>query len=184
MDKDGVKAVFLDRDGVINEDRDDYVKNIRELVIFPYVPESVRRLNEAGFDVVVISNQQGVAKGLIPEDDLRGIQNEITRQVTSGGGKISEFYYCKHLAAEQCVCRKPQSGMLIEAARERGISLSDSYMVGDADRDIIAGSGAGCTTVLVLSGKFTCADLDDWPCKPDFVADDLAKAVDWIVAEE
>ena len=105
-----MKAIFLDRDGVLNEDRDDYVKNVSELKVFPCVPDAIRRLNDAGFEVFVVSNQQGVAKGVISESDLQAIQAEITRRVTEAGGRISGFYYCKHLAADDCACRKPKPG--------------------------------------------------------------------------
>ena len=176
-----MKAVFLDRDGVINEDRDDYVKSVAELQVFPYVPQAIRRLNEAGFEVMVISNQQGVAKGLISESDLRAIQNEITRQVSEGGGRIAAFYYCKHLAADDCACRKPKPGLLQLAARENGIDLGQTFMIGDSARDVLAGQCAGCRTVLVLSGMFKREDAERLPYQPEHIADDLASAVEYVI---
>ncbi len=173
-----MRAVFLDRDGVINEDRDDYVKNVRELRVFPFAPDAVRRINEAGYAVVVVSNQQGVAKGLISEDDLRAMQDEINRRVESAGGRISAFYYCKHLASQGCECRKPQPGMLLTAAKDLGIDLSQSVMIGDTERDMLAGKSAGCGTILVLTGGLTAENAESMPCTPDFVADDLSKAAD------
>ena len=172
------KAVFLDRDGVINEDRDDYVKNIHELVIYPYVPESISALNEVGFDVIVISNQQGIAKGLIKEEDLDKIQMAITRQVESAGGKISAFYYCKHFSSDRCSCRKPQPGMILQAASDFDIDLSQSFMVGDTTKDVGAGKSAGCRTVLLATGNDSNEPLPD---RPDFIADDLRDAVKYIV---
>lgn len=176
-----MSTVFLDRDGVINEDRDDYVKNLRELKIFPNVPESVKRLNDAGFEVIVISNQQGVAKGLISENELREIQKEITRQVEAVGGKISAFYYCKHLASEGCSCRKPRPGLLMAAARDRNIDLSETVFIGDHERDILAGKNAGCKTILVLTGALTRQAAENLECKPDYMADDLSDAVDYML---
>jgi D-glycero-D-manno-heptose 1,7-bisphosphate phosphatase len=176
------RAVFLDRDGVINEDRDDYVKHVGELKVFAYVPEAIRRLNEAGYEVVVISNQQGVAKGLIAPEDLRRIEDEIERQVEAAGARIAAFYYCTHLAQEGCSCRKPQPGLILRAARERSIDLTGSVMVGDTEKDVLAGKSAGCRTVLLLTGAFTRADLSSLPCRPDFVADDLRGAADYVVA--
>jgi len=175
-----MRAVFLDRDGVINQDRDDYVKNVDELKVYPFVPEAIKCLNDAGWPVFVVSNQQGVAKGLISEDDLGGMQKEISRQVESAGGHITSFYYCKHLASEKCACRKPQPGLILKAAKEHGIDLGGSVMVGDTERDIIAGKSAGCKTVLVLTGKLTREDAVNLSCKPDFVADNLAQAVGYI----
>lgn len=177
-----MRAVFLDRDGVINEDRDDYIKSIHELKVFPFAPAAIRRLNKAGLCIFVVSNQQGIAKGVISEDDLRGIQNEINRQVEEAGGKITEFYYCKHLSLEECACRKPQAGMLMNAAREHGVELKESVMVGDSERDIIAGKRAGCKTVLVLTGKLAREDTEYLTDKPDFVANDLSDAAEYIIS--
>ena len=178
-----MKAVLLDRDGVVNEDRDDYVKNIRELRVFPQVPDCIKRLNDAGYRVIVVSNQQGVAKGLISEDDLQAIEDEITRQVASVGAKISGFYYCKHLSSQHCSCRKPRTGMLTQAAREHGIDLNESFLVGDTEKDMIAGKGAGCKTVLVLTGSITADGVADIGCRPDYVAKDLAEGADYILGQ-
>lgn len=168
---------------MINEDRDDYVKNVSELKVFPWVPESVRRLNEAGFEVIVISNQQGVPKGIIAEHDLQAIQNEISTQVSAAGGRIRSFYYCKHLASESCECRKPQPGLLRRAAVENNVELAETFMVGDAGRDIIAGQSAGCRTVLVLSGHVKRSDIGSLPCEPEHIADDLSGAVDYVIGQ-
>lgn len=176
-----MKAVLLDRDGVINEDRDDYVKGVHELRVFPGAPDSIRRLNEAGFRVFVVSNQQGVAKGIISEESLLAMQNEISRQVEAAGGAISGFYYCRHLASQGCSCRKPQPGLLLKAAKEHGFDLAESVMVGDTERDIMAGKSAGCRTVLVLTGKLARDDARNLPCAPDLVADDLPEAARLVV---
>lgn len=172
-----MRAVFLDRDGVINADRDDYVKNTRELVIYPFAPAAIRAINDAGWKVFIVSNQQGVAKGIISEVDLHGIEVEIRRQVEDAGAKIEAFYYCKHLASDSCGCRKPQPGLILRAAREHSIDLADSIMVGDTQRDILAGKAAGCRwTIVVLTGKLTLDDIHDWDSKPDFVAENLEEA--------
>ena len=178
-----MKAVFLDRDGVINRDRDDYVKNVRELKIFPQSPTAIARLTDAGWPVFVVSNQQGIAKGLISEEDLQEMQAEITRQVSAAGGSITAFYYCKHLDAENCGCRKPQPGLLLQAARENDIELAESIMIGDSERDIAAGKRAGCKTILVLTGKLTREDAGDLEFVPDYIAEDLAEAADYIVSQ-
>lgn len=177
-----MKAAFLDRDGVINADRDDYVKNTSELEIYRFVPAAIRALNDAGYLVVVVSNQQGTAKGIISETDLCEMEREIRDRVESVGARISGFYYCKHLATDNCDCRKPQPGLILQAAREHGIDLSESTMVGDSERDIIAGKTAGCRTILVLTGKLSREDVEQLSTKPDLVAENLAEAAALIVA--
>jgi D-glycero-D-manno-heptose 1,7-bisphosphate phosphatase len=177
-----VKAVFLDRDGVINADRDDYVKNTDELRILRFAPEAIRQLADAGWKVLVVSNQQGVGKGVISEQNLLAIEREIVEQVEQAGGRIEGFYYCRHLASEDCSCRKPRPGLILRAARKHGIDLGASVVVGDAERDIIAGKAAGCKTVLVLTGKLSRPEADHIACKPDLVADTLAEAAQLIVA--
>lgn len=176
-----VKAAFLDRDGVINADRDDYVKNTAELAVYPFAPAAIRALNDDGWLVVVVSNQQGTAKGIISEGDLVGIEREISRQVESAGARIAGFYYCRHLSTDNCDCRKPQPGLLLQAAREHGINLRQSVMVGDSERDIIAGKAAGCKTILVLTGNLAREDVEHLSCKPDLIADSLEEAAALIV---
>ena len=176
-----IRAVFLDRDGVINEDRDDYVKNLAELRVFENAPEAIRRLNDAEFEVFVVSNQQGVAKGDVSREDLLAIQDEIVRRVSSAGGRIAGFYYCTHLAQEGCSCRKPQPGLILRAAREHKIDLAQSVMIGDSEKDVLAGKSAGCGTVLVLSGFLTRDDAANIACRPDFAARDLSEAADYVV---
>ncbi len=173
-----MKAAFLDRDGVINEDRDDYVKNVRELKIYSYAPEAIKCLNEAGYVVVVVSNQQGIAKGVLSENDLRLIEEEIKKRVEAAGGCITAFYYCKHLASENCACRKPKAGMLFRAAEDLGIDLKQSVMIGDTERDVQAGKSAGCRSILLLTGKLKKEDVKTFACKPDYVASDLREAVE------
>lgn len=174
-------VVFLDRDGVINQDRDDYVKNTEELVVFPFSPESIARLNQAGFAVVVVSNQQCVAKGLMTREDLSLIQQEISRQVESAGGSILSFYYCTHFKHENCNCRKPKHGMLEKAVKDHNLDPRAGFMVGDNEKDVIAGKAMGCRTVLVMTGMATRETAENMADPPDYVASDLKEAVDWIL---
>lgn len=175
------RAVFLDRDGVINEDRPDYVKNVGELRVYSYVPECIRRLNEAGLKVLVVSNQQCVAKGIVSHSALKEIEHEIVRLVGLGGGRIDGFYYCTHLSSEKCDCRKPEPGLLIRAAREHEVDLHQSIMIGDSEKDIIAGRQAGCRTILVLTGSLSMADVSSLSCLPDYIVQDLSEAVDYAI---
>ncbi|HEX3017796.1 MAG TPA: D-glycero-beta-D-manno-heptose 1,7-bisphosphate 7-phosphatase [Caproicibacter sp.] len=178
-----MKTIFLDRDGVINEDRDDYVKGVKELKIFPFVPQSIKRLNDAGLQVFVVSNQQGIAKGLFSRNDLNEMKNEIDRQVEQAGGKIEKYYFCMHLASDGCSCRKPKPGLLIKAANEYNFDTKESIMIGDSERDIIAGKNAGCKTILVLTGKLNQEEAENMESKPNYVARNLADAVDYILRD-
>lgn len=177
-------VVFLDRDGVINEDRDDYVKSIDELVVFAFTPESVARLNHAGFAVVVVSNQQCIGKGIMTLEQLESIQMEISRQIMASGGEIASFCYCTHLKSEDCSCRKPKAGMLCKASKELKLDTEQGFMVGDNEKDIIAGKSVGCKTILVLSGMATHETARTMDELPDYIADNLKTAVDWILSQQ
>lgn len=181
------KAIFLDRDGVINEDTD-FIKHPDELDIYPYTAAAVRRINQSGYAAVVVTNQSAVARNLCTEDELRTIHNKMETQLGAGGAKVDAIYYCPHHPDKgfpdenpaykiDCDCRKPKPGMLLQAADRFHIALADSFMIGDSDRDKEAGKRAGCTTIGVRSGK-GCADLKS---DPDYMFENLAEAVDFIV---
>lgn len=175
-------VVFLDRDGIINVNRDDYVKTVDEFVFLPGVLEGLAKLKEAGITTVVISNQAGVGRGLIDPAELERINQTMLRAAAEHGGEISGLYYCTHRKEENCECRKPEVGLFRKASAEMGFSLAGSYFVGDARSDIEAGHRAGCRTVLVLTGKSSAGDAETWSCKPEHVATDLPSAVDWILS--
>jgi len=179
-----VKVVFLDRDGVINRDRADYVKNTSEFEFLPGAKEALRRLTESGYTVVVISNQQGVGKGLISPETLAEIDRKLRDEVAEAGGRIDAAYYCPHLAEENCGCRKPATGLIERASRDLGISPDSAVMVGDSARDVEAGRRARCYVIAVLSGSLSASDIEKLAVKPDEVARDLADAVDRILARE
>ncbi len=137
------RAFFLDRDGVINVHRDDYVKSVEEFVLLPDAPRAIRLLNENGWLVVVVTNQSAVGKGIITEDRLREIHAHMLSLLEKEGARVDAIYYCPHRPDDGCPCRKPEPGMLLRAARDLGIDLSRSVMVGDMDTDIEAGKRAG-----------------------------------------
>lgn len=184
------RAVFLDRDGVLNVYLPgDYVKTAEELRLLPGAARAVRQFNEASFLVFVISNQQGVAKGLMTPDDLRRVDDSLREKLRQEepGAVITDSYYCPHAAADACACRKPQAGLLLQAAQEHDIDLAASFFVGDTDTDARAARAAGVGVfVLVLTGKYADAaianDTDRFPLPPDHVAPDLAAAAEWIMA--
>lgn len=147
-------AIFVDRDGVINEDRGyDYVKSWDEFVFLPGVRETFARLEREGIPVVVFSNQSCVGKGLVTAQQVEAIHERMAEAVERAGGRIAGIYVCPHTDEDECPCRKPAPGLLLEAAGDLGIDLRRSFVVGDSLRDIEAGRQVGSRTVLVKTGK-------------------------------
>jgi len=181
---DSPHFILIDRDGVVNADREDYVKNVSELVIFDWAPPAIARASQAGYSVAIVSNQQGVARGLITEADLAAIETEILRQVHAAGGEIVAFEYCKHLAEENCDCRKPKPGMLLDLQRRFGFSLKDTPYIGDSPKDVQAALAAGCRSILVLSGYTNIGLVPVLPDQPDLVCAHLGEAIDWILTHD
>jgi D-glycero-D-manno-heptose 1,7-bisphosphate phosphatase len=186
-------AVFLDRDGVLIEDVAQLTK-ASQIRVMSGVPRALSFLHEAGFRLVVVSNQAVVARGLATEREVRELQGQVGRMIERDGGPILDaFYFCPHhpnatLAAYriECECRKPQPGMLLQAAKELGLDLRSSFMVGDRMTDIIAGSQAGCRTILVETGEHLAPPIEtsqplDLSIQPDFVCADLPAAAQWIL---
>jgi D-glycero-D-manno-heptose 1,7-bisphosphate phosphatase len=148
-----IKLVILDRDGTINQDRDDYVKSPEEWVPLPGSLEAIARLNHAGWHVVVASNQSGLGRGLFDVATLNAMHTKFYKLLAAAGGRVDAVFYCPHGPEEACQCRKPQPG-LFEQIRERyGLDLKGVPAVGDSLRDVQAGAAAGCDPHLVLTGK-------------------------------
>jgi D-glycero-D-manno-heptose 1,7-bisphosphate phosphatase len=148
-----MKLVILDRDGTINEDSDQYIKSPEEFHPIEGSLEAIARLTQAGYRVVVATNQSGIARGLFDTATLVAMHAKLQRLVAQAGGRIDAFFFCPHAADAACECRKPKPGMLAEVARRFNVSLKDVYMVGDARRDVEAAAAAGAKPVLVLTGK-------------------------------
>jgi len=148
-----MKLVILDRDGTINHDSDHYIKSLEEWRPIRGSLEGIARLTQAGYRVVVATNQSGIARGLLTTRTLFEIHEHLQRAVAQAGGRIDAFFFCPHADAAGCPCRKPKPGMLLEVAQRFNISLRDTYMVGDALRDVQAAAAAGARPVLVLTGK-------------------------------
>jgi len=142
------RAVFLDRDKTLNEDPG-YISHPDKLFLLPGVGEGLRQLHDAGYLLVVISNQSGVGRGYYTEEDLSAVHARLLALLSAQGVLLDGAYYCMHTPADQCACRKPEPGMILQAARELGIDLAQSVMVGDKVSDVEAGRRAGCATVLI-----------------------------------
>ena len=149
-----MKTIFLDRDGVINQNPPNkgYVRKWEEFTFIPNSRKAIRELTESGYRIIVITNQAGIGRGLYSEEDVRDIHSRMIAEIEKTGGRIDAVYYCPHHPDAGCECRKPKPGMLMRAAREHNIDLSTAYFIGDFPTDIEAGQRAGVTTFLVLTG--------------------------------
>jgi len=183
-------AVFLDRDGTIIEERG-YLSRLDGIDLFPFTVDAVRLLNRAGLAVVVLTNQSGVARGYVDEAFVQETHRVLGGRVAEGGGRIDAFYYCPHYPdgkveryRQACECRKPKPGMLLRAAADLSLDLSQSFSVGDRWSDVEAGLAAGARGVLVRTG-LGALDADD--PRPDLavslVAANLMEATSWILRE-
>ncbi len=148
-----MKAVFVDRDGVINRNRRNYVKSWQEFVFLPNAIEALVELTSYGLSIVVLTNQAGVNRGIVERKSIEAIHARMVDALEARGARIDGVLFCPHRPDEGCGCRKPQPGLLYQAASTLGIELSQSYMIGDALTDIQAGQAAGCRTTLVLTGR-------------------------------
>lgn len=148
-----MKAVFLDRDGVICQNRKDYVKSWNEFQFLQHAQEAIARLTRAGLMVVVVTNQSAINRGIVPAGAVESIHQHMIEQIEAAGGRIARVYYCPHRPDEGCNCRKPAPGMLLQAARELDIDLANSYLVGDALTDVQAAQAVGVEAFMVLTGR-------------------------------
>jgi len=148
-----MKLVVLDRDGVINADSDEYIKSPEEWTPIPGSLEAIARLTQAGFRVVVATNQAGLGRGLFDMAALNAMHDKMHKAVNQLGGRVDAVFFCPHLPDAGCACRKPQPGMLLEIAERFKLPLAGVPAIGDSLRDLQAASAAGARPVLVLTGK-------------------------------
>ncbi len=189
----GYKAVFLDRDGTINEEVG-YVNHIERFKLLSRVGEAIRLLNQHGIKAIVITNQSGVARGYFPESLILKVHQKMKDLLKNEGAYLDGIYYCPHHPdvgeppyRQRCGCRKPETGLIDIVLRELNIDCSKSYAIGDRGADMEFGRRTGAKTILVLTGygKGEWEYLgDQWKSKPDYVAQDLFEAVQWILKQE
>ena len=146
------KAIFLDRDGVINKERTDYVKKVEELIILD-VADPIKKFRDNGFLVVVISNQSAINRGLTTHENVKQIHSAIQEYLKTKGTQIDAFYYCPHRPDENCDCRKPKPGLLNKATSDLGIDPKSSWMIGDRDSDMEAARLVGCRAIQITSNS-------------------------------
>jgi D-glycero-D-manno-heptose 1,7-bisphosphate phosphatase len=147
------KLIILDRDGVINQDSDDYVKNLTEWIPLAGSCEAIADLSKAGYTIAVATNQSGLARGFFTLDDLETMHGRMNALVEEAGGEIATIKYCPHGPDDGCDCRKPLPGLIDQIETELGISADGAYFIGDSLRDLQAGLSKGCKPVLVMTGK-------------------------------
>lgn len=194
-EKETMKLIILDRDGVINVDRADYVKSADEWVPITGSIEAIARLHKAGFTVVVATNQSGLAREKFDLDDLEAMHEKLTQLVEEQGAELGAIFYCPHHPDDHCKCRKPMPGMVDAIEAEFNTSAEGFYFVGDSLRDLQAAVTKGCKPILVKTGngEKTLAQLAEPSLQTDapqlspeqvHVVDDLAAAADFIIAND
>lgn len=183
-------AVFLDRDGTINEEYG-YLNHVSRVRLIDGVADAIKRFNDAGLPVIVVSNQAGVGHGYFPEQNLTECTARIAELLAAEGARVDAFYYCPYHSQakleayrQDSPLRKPKPGMLEQAANEHDIDLARSYIAGDRPSDIECGRSRGLATVFLRTG-YGEGELrwhrDDWKAQPDLIADNLGQAADWIL---
>ncbi len=173
-----MKLIILDRDGVINFDSSAYIKSPAEWKPIPGSPEAIARLNQAGYRVVVATNQSGVGRSLFDMDTLNAIHEKMHKTVAAAGGRIDAVFYCPHAADANCDCRKPKPGMFERIAACYNLDLTSVPAIGDSLRDLQAAAASGALPMLVLTGKGEKTLADGGLPEDTLVFKDLAAAVD------
>ncbi len=183
------RAIFLDRDGVINEERGLF-NSPEELVVYDFSAGAIKKINQSEYKAILVTNQPSIAKNIASPDELKTIHNKLETILGNNGAKLDEIYFCPHHPQKgypgerpeykiDCDCRKPKPGMLLKAAKEFNIDLKQSFIIGDTERDVLAGKNAGCYTVGVMTGY----GVKKASALPDFFFPNLKEAVDFIIDE-
>jgi D-glycero-D-manno-heptose 1,7-bisphosphate phosphatase len=187
------KAIFLDRDGTINEEMG-YINHPDRFKIFPFIAESIILFNQSGFVVIIITNQSGIARGYYSETLVEDLHNRLIVEMQNKGARIDAIYYCPHHPTEgreeyrkNCDCRKPKPGLILRAVQEHNISLPASYAIGDRYQDIVMARQLDIKTGLVLTGyglgEYT-YDRQQWKIQPDYLGQDLLDIAKQITAQQ
>jgi D-glycero-D-manno-heptose 1,7-bisphosphate phosphatase len=169
----GRRAVFLDRDGTLMEEVH-YCADPCKVKLYPGVRDALARLKQAGFLLIIVTNQSGIGRGIITREQYHAVQAELLRQL--GAGLIDGSYYCADLPGVVSLRRKPEAGMVLEAAKDFEIDLSRSFFIGDKESDVECGRRAGTRTVQVMTGYGA-----EQKCSPDFTAESLEKAAEIVL---
>lgn len=170
------KAVFLDRDGTINVDRE-YVHKIKDLEFIPGVLEALAKLAKTEYKIIIITSQSGIGRGYYTQKEYELFNEHMLKRIKNHGGRIDGIYFCPHHPNDGCECRKPMPKMILNAANDFNIDLSKSYMIGDKKSDVEMGKNAGCKTIRVMTGKNEVSEADH-------TTKDLGEAIEAIINEK
>lgn len=191
MDKSRI-GVFIDRDGTVSKEVG-YVNHPARLELLPRTAAAVKKLNQAGIKAILTTNQAGVARGYFKEEMIWKVHERLEKLLADEGAYLDAIYYCPHHPIvgegeyrQDCECRKPKTGMLLRAKEEFNIDLEKSYTIGDKISDVEFGQRVGAKGILVLTGYGLGAyefERDEWGVQPDYIAEDLLDAVNWILAD-
>ncbi len=174
-------AIFLDRDGTINEE-EEYLHDPEKFRLLPNAAEGLKKLQNMGYRLVIVTNQGGIGLGYYTEEDFYRVNREMFRQLAPAGVKIDKIYFCPHSVTENCSCRKPNTALIERAVKDLNIDLSNSFIIGDKTIDLETGRRAGIGKILVRTGHAGSDALYDTP--PDYIARDLLDAAEWILQRE
>ncbi len=177
-------VVFIDRDGVINQDSSAYIKSWDEFHFLPRSLQALKFLTQHHFRSYLITNQSAINRKLISTDTLTHIHNNMVAQIIASGGRIDDIFFCPHLPQDGCKCRKPKPGLIVAAQKKYDINLAGAYMIGDSAKDILCARQAGCGfALLVKTGNYADAvtELGAAGISPDYEATDLYDAANWII---
>lgn len=178
-----MRAIFLDRDGVINRYPGDtkYVTSWKEFKFIPRSKKAIALLNKNKYTVFIISNQAGVNKDIYSQEVLDLITDKMLEALGRARAKIDGVFYCIHRTEDRCSCRKPKSGLVELAIKNRNIDMKNSYFIGDTIRDVSTAKASGCKSILVFSGKEKPQNRKNWEAQPDFMFRDLYEAVRFVI---
>jgi len=186
MSVNKIKTVFIDRDGVINFDSPDYIKTEDEFVFIPGSAEAFRLLKDNDLDVIIITNQSVIGRKMVSPEGLERIFSKMRTGIHGAGGKITDIFFCPHVPEDRCSCRKPEPGLLNMAKEKYSIDMETSYMIGDTAKDMLAAEKAGIGKRILVrtgSGEKTLEKIRSGSVRrPDYVAENLLDAVQWIVS--
>ena len=181
-----MRAIFLDRDGVINKYPGDrkYVTAWKDFYFLPRAKKAIAALREGKFKLFLISNQAGVGKNIFTQKKLDLITANMLVRIRKAGGNIDGIYYCTHRPQEDCPCRKPKAGTIRLIMKKYPIDIKRSFFIGDTIRDVKTAHAAGCKSILVLSGKEKASGQNNWEANPDFVFKDLYAAAEFVLKKK